>query len=214
MSTLTLVRHGQAQADRLTEIGRQQARALAAYWGGRGEMFDEVYTGSLGRHRETERAVAEAYGETGRSWANARVLPELNEYDADGVLRVFAGEAIPADAREFQRVFEVSMTRWVDGPASDRALETWPAFRDRVRAGLAKMMAGPAGRRVVAFTSGGPVGTLVAAALGAPDRAFLELNWRVRNTSLTTFVFSGGRFTLDSFNALPHVDDEKLMTFR
>jgi broad specificity phosphatase PhoE len=70
------------------------------------------------------------------------------------------------------------------------------------------------GKRIVAFTSGGPIGVTVQFALGAPDRAALELNWRVRNSSLTEFVFTRDRFTLDMFNAAPHLDDEALLTYR
>ena len=39
--------------------------------------------------------------------------------------------------------------------------------------------------------------------------------WRIRNASLTTFVFDGkGRVTLDGFNALPHLPDPSTWTFR
>jgi hypothetical protein len=36
----------------------------------------------------------------------------------------------------------------------------------------------------------------------------------VRNCSLTEFVFSGERLSLDSFNGTPHLDDPALRTFR
>ena len=63
------------------------------------------------------------------------------------------------------------------------------------------------------FTSGGVIGTAVRLALDAPDRMALEVNWRVRNCSLTEFVFTKDRFTLDSFNALPHLEDPALWTY-
>ena len=61
--------------------------------------------------------------------------------------------------------------------------EPWTTFRDRVLNGLRRIQEGPSNRRVVLFTSGGPIGVLVQTALGAPDRSFLEVNWRVRNCS-------------------------------
>ena len=67
---------------------------------------------------------------------------------------------------------------------------------------------------MVAFTSGGFIGVAVQIALGAPDPSGLEVNWRVRNSSLTEFLFSRGRLSLDSFNAIPHLDDEALRSFR
>ena len=66
----------------------------------------------------------------------------------------------------------------------------------------------PGSRRVAVFTSGGPIGVAVMTALGAPDRRALELNWRTRNASLTHFLFSGGKISLDGFNATPHLRPE------
>jgi len=67
--------------------------------------------------------------------------------------------------------------------------------------------------RVALFTSGGFIGTSVRLALDTPDPMALEVNWRVRNCSLTEFVFTKDRFTLDSFNALPHLEDPALWTY-
>ena len=94
-------------------------------------------------------------------------------------------------------------------------VEAFAAFRDRVERGLRRVMQGAgSGRRVALFTSGGVIGTSVRLALAAPDRMALEVNWRVRNCSLTEFVFTKDRFTLDSFNALPHLEDPALWTYR
>ena len=54
---------------------------------------------------------------------------------------------------------------------------------------------------------------LVQTALGAPARSFLDVNWRVRNCSISEFVFSRDRLSLDSFNTLPHLDPA-LHTYR
>ena len=63
------------------------------------------------------------------------------------------------------------------------------------------------------FTSGGVIGTAVRLAIETTDRMRMEINWRVRNCSLTEFVFTKDRFTLDSFNGLPHLEDQALRTF-
>jgi len=91
------------------------------------------------------------------------------------------------------------------GPADPRAVQ------ELIR-GVAGR--GMAGRRVAVFTSGGPIGFSVNFAVGGPDRSFLELNWRVRNCSVTGFVFSRDRLTLDSFNQVSHLEDAALHTFR
>ena len=100
------------------------------------------------------------------------------------------------------------------GAGEVAGVEAFAAFRDRVRRGLSRVMERDgSGRRVAVFTSGGVIGAAVRLALDAPDRTALEVNWRVRNCSLTEFVFTTGRFTLDSFNALPHLEDPALWTY-
>jgi broad specificity phosphatase PhoE len=238
LAQLILVRHGQATpfeeiTDRLSPLGETQSRKLAEFWIRNQTSFDEVFTGSLLRQRRTEELVAEAYTGRGLAWPNAQVIPELNEYDADSVVKQLAPQLAARDPefrllveahecgggpdrnRRFQKMFEALMNRWITGELDSPDVESWRAFRDRVQRGLRRITQGGAsGRRVAAFTSGGPIGVAVQIALDAPDRSGLELNWRVRNCSLTEFVFSGKRLSLDSFNAIPHLEDPALRSFR
>jgi len=204
-------------------LGREQALALAEWWIHKRIEFDEVYSGTLPRHIETERCIAGHFGARGRTWLPAEARAGWNEYDAYGVLHTlvpvlaardthFAALARAYDTagsndrpRAFQRMFEAAMLCWVEGDSAP-GIEPWPSFRDRVREELARIVGGVSGRRIVVFTSGGPVGVAVQTALAAPDRSFLEVNWRVRNCSVTEFVFAGGRLTLDSFNSLAHLE--------
>ena len=207
MSTLTVVRHAQARpfqpdSDCLSETGKNQAHALREYWEQTGVAFDEVWSGSLARHRQT---AALALQQT------AQISPDWNEYDADGILRGYPPPSSFPDNRAFQKVFEAAMSTWLEGSAN--AAEPWTAFRDRVLRGLRAIQQGPSNRRVALFTSGGPIGILVQTSLHAPDRSFLDVNWRVRNCSITEFVFSADRLSLDSFNTIPHLTEE-LRTFR
>ena len=93
-------------------------------------------------------------------------------------------------------------------------MKSLAVFSDRVRRSLGRITEGGNNRRIVVFTSGGVIGFVVQSVLGAPASKALEINWRVRNSSITEFLFSGGRFSLDSFNATPHLDDQRLWTFR
>jgi broad specificity phosphatase PhoE len=238
MSHLTLVRHGQAAAfekhsDVLTTAGELQARRLGEFWLRQGVRFDDAYTGTLARQTGTEKIVAKLYAEAEVPWPPALALPGFNEYDATGVLThlvpalaardesfasvVSAYEALrdtPDRNRPFQRMLEIAMTAWARGSVNADGVEPWPAFRARVRGALQRVMSGIGNRRVVVFTSGGPIGLAIQTAMKAPDGMFLEVNWRIKNCSLTDFVFTNDRFTLDSFNAIPHLDDASLRTFR
>ncbi len=217
MSTLLLVRHGQAAASgSLTPLGEQQARRLAEYWRQREVRIDQAYSGALPRQRQTA-AIA--------GWPEAEPMPELNEYDAGGIVgklgarlsaedRSFARlvEAWEQDRsnRNFQRLFEVVVRRWVEGTLTDAEVEPWPAFHDRVIRALRRLTAEGPSRQVAVFTSGGVIGAMVQYVLGAPQAAAIELNWRVRNGSLTGLLFSGGRISLDYFNATPHLGESEI----
>jgi broad specificity phosphatase PhoE len=213
MSTLTVVRHGQARPfdsnpDQLSALGEEQARALAAYWQRIGMSFDEVWSGSLQRQTQTAELACSVQPQVSADW---------NEYDANGILHHFAPpyELEPgADRnRKFQKVFEPAMLSWL---AADEhpTVETWGMFRHRVTRALRQLQDGPSNRNVALFTSGGPVSVLVQTAIGAPERSFLEINWRVKNCSITEFTFSRERLSLDTFNALPHLERAELKTFR
>jgi broad specificity phosphatase PhoE len=207
MSTLTVVRHGQARpfekiSDCLSETGEKQARALEEYWARVGVTFDEVWCGSLTRHRQT---AALAVG------GEAKIAPEFNEYDAEGILRGCPPPSTFPDNRAFQKVFEIAMEKWIAGESKE--CEAFDDFHGRVLRGLRAIQEGESNRRVVLFTSGGPIGVLVQTALGAPKRSFADVNWRVRNCSISEFVFSSERLSLDSFNGIGHFE-EGLRTFR
>ena len=231
MSTLTLVRHGQAAHfqgvdSRLTATGEAQAAKLAEYWQRHGVQFDEVFCGTLPRQIRTAEVAAQ---ELGNAFPKFQCDASWNEYDAPGVLgNVFPNNPSlaplaaeferarggPDENRRFQHMFEAAMTIWLEGTSTANGFEPWTAFRDRVTGAIRRIMEGPASRRVVVFTSGGPIGLAVQQALRAPPKAFLDVNWRVRNCSLTEFVFDRRRFTLDHFNSIPHLEDAALRTYR
>ena len=239
MGQLTLIRHGQARSfeqdsDRLTELGEQQARVLGAYWLRQNVEFSEAYCGTLVRQRRTAEIVGECFAQAGRLWPELQSTSDLNEYHADGVLNRLAPALAERDVsfrallenfqqhrhtpernRHFQKMFEVLTACWLSGELEVEGVETWAAFRDRVRGAFQRILTKEgSGRRVAVFTSGGVIGLAVQTALQAPEAKALEINWRVRNCSLTEFTFSGARLSFDSFNTLPHLDDPALITYR
>src|ERR1700693_6007584 len=210
MSTLVLVRHAQAKpfekdSDRLSAIGEQQAIALGEFWKARNIRFDEVYSGTLRRHTRT----AELAG-----FAEFAPKPEFNEYDATGILHAGNGHVEPdvKDNRELQKLFEAAMPQWIAGTLQSPGLETWQSFRERIQRCLQSIVEEDRpSRRVVVFTSAGPIGVAVQTVVGAKEPMAMELNWRIRNCSLTEFIFTHSRISLDTFNATPHLEE---VTFR
>ena len=238
MSNLILVRHGQAtflqgDYDRLSPLGVEQARHLGRFWAEKGIAFDRVFTGPRVRQARTAEIVGNQYQEQGLALPPIEKLEELNEYDADVIMREFlpilseksSRVRILAEQHElasgtdryqtFQKVFEVVMVAWIEGKVSKDGVESWAEYRARVKSGIEKITRTEGkGLRIAAFTSGGPIAATMQLALGISDRSTLELNWRVRNCSLSEFIFSGERFSLDSFNALPHLREESLWSYR
>lgn len=239
MGTMVLVRHGQASFlsedyDRLSPLGEEQARRLGAYWASRGASFDEVYAGPRVRQRRTAELVGEEFTRAGLPWPAIEQVEGLDEYDGDAVVRELTpllsardervrllAEAFaeakddPERRRHFQRMFEAVTGEWLRGSLAAPGVESWRAFHDRVRGAIGGLLAGErsGGRRVAAFTSGGPISIATQIATRAPEDVALELSFRVRNASFTELVFSRGRLTLDAFNMTPHLEGP-LVTFR
>ena len=236
MSELILIRHGQAtpfeqDTDRLSALGEQQARAVGLALNAEGVSPSHVLHGPLVRQRRTARIAADAAqfvdADAPPPWPDAAQDARLAEYDGDGLLRELApllaaqDETFAAAARQFderrlapdrnrsfQPLLEQLAGAWQEGRVGHAEVEAWAAFRSRVRAALEDVLRLPSGSSVLAFTSGGVIGLMVALALDAPDAAALRLNWRVRNGSLTRFTFGGGRLSLDSFNEVAHLPPE------
>lgn len=233
MSELLLIRHGQAtpfedDTDRLSALGETQARAVGTFLAASGVVPSRVVHGPMVRQRRTAELAAQAAGE---GWPAPELLPGLAEYDGDGLLRWLAPVLAERDAdfarlyqdaealrenelpdrnRAFQKMLERLTDSYLLGETSHPQVETWAEFRGRVHAALANILASEGGSTVLAFTSGGVIGSVVAGVLDAPERSVLKLNWRVRNASVTRFTFGGGRVSLDSFNETAHLSPELL----
>jgi broad specificity phosphatase PhoE len=241
MSTLLLVRHAQAsflQADydRLSPLGEEQARCLGTYWARRRQSIDEVWVGPRRRQLDTCRIVGEVLEQAGLAWPEPKPMAELDEYHAEAVLKrvvpdlgqhddevralaqAFAGASERRErGRAFERLFQAVARRWVRGEVVAPEAEPWDDFLARIRGGVATLTDDERGRgrTVVAFTSAGAIGAALGAALpGLGDEALLELGWVVRNAALCEILFSGGRLTLSAFNTTAHLDEPRLVTYR
>lgn len=210
MPTLYLVRHGQASFgaanyDQLSDLGARQCRRLGEYLQGKGLRFGAVVRGSLHRHAQSLDALVQGYG----SLPEATVHPALNEYDSAAVVRAVHPEPLPQarDPDAYRRHFRIlreGLAAWIEGRA---APEGMPSHADFV-AGITRVLDGLRGHEgdVLMVSSGGPIATAVAQVLGAPMLASIELNLRIRNSALTELAFNPKRYTLHSFNHLPHLE--------
>ncbi|MGA9308729.1 MAG: histidine phosphatase family protein [Candidatus Sulfotelmatobacter sp.] len=239
MSRVILVRHAQASFlepnyDKLCAVGEEQARLLGEYWARRGVHFGRAWSGPRIRQVQTARIVEEAYRRLGREFPEVAVMSEFDEYPAEAVLKLGLPQVLERSEevghlhrafecandiderkRTFQQIFEAVIAMWVSGELVIDSAESWQDFCARVERGIANIAnsAAPAGDSVV-FTSGGPIGVAMRRALHLSHADTLQLTWRSRNASFSEFLSSGGRFTLSTFNAHPHLEDARLLTYR
>jgi broad specificity phosphatase PhoE len=239
MSQLFLVRHGQASFlqpdyDKLSAKGETQSRLLGSYWSKHKLIFDAVYSGPRKRQKDTARIVGEEYRKAGVSWGEPEVLDTFDEFRAEAVIAHALPKLVESDEhvrklhqafekargkaeqfKTFQRVFEVVISMWAAGELPVPGVETWPDFCVRVQRGLQQLTEnGDRGRRIVIFSSGGPIGVAMQRSLGLSTEATLRSAWMVPNCAYSEFLFSRARFTLSSYNAYPHLTDPGLQTYR
>ena len=106
--------------------------------------------------------------------------------------------------RHFLKLKEV-LALWQQNEIEDPP-ESWGDFKDRI-ADARNSACRPGAKRVLAVTSGGPTGQMVATALKAPEEMMITVNLQVKNASYSRFVFNERVFYLNGFNATPHLDD-------
>lgn len=230
MTTLILIRHGQASFDgpsydRLCARGKAQSRLIGAALAGAGRRPVAAVSGRLERQRATaalalggaenapEVAVDAAFDEYPSDALFADHWPTVQAADPD---LTAAGPAYRQDRRLFQRALAGVLARWQSGAAG--TAESWESFLHRVRDGMERAVAGRGKDDVVAvFTSGGVIGTAVGSILGLPPDRAIALSWRIHNASLTEIAYGRSGFSLIAFNETGHLrrhGSGALLTFR
>jgi broad specificity phosphatase PhoE len=234
MGNLYLVRHGQASFgaddyDQLSELGTRQSVRLGQYLAGKGLSFEAAYTGTLKRHAQTLDGILSGMAEGSESsTANSaigtigarHVLPGLNEYDGEAVIRAIAPHPLerpttPELYRAHFRMLRDGLTQWMNGVLSPQGMPTYDEFVAGVTGALDTIRKAHTGN-VLMVSSGGPISTAVGHLLGTSPETTIELNYRIRNSALTEFVFTPKRHTLLTYNTLPHLDEaqyEAWMTY-
>ncbi|WP_292292980.1 histidine phosphatase family protein [Marivita sp.] len=208
MSHIVLVRHGQANTvardehgyDRLSPLGHRQSGWLGDHFRQKGDVFAQVWTGTLRRHVETADGVA---AETPDPVTRDARLNELEYFTLSGLLADQHGITLPDTREGFVRHLPCLFRHWQDGRL-EGAPESFAQFEDRVRDALAEISA-LRGRTLV-VTSGGLIGMAMRLTLGLEMTAFCNICLSIQNTSVSSWLPLEGQLALTQFNALPHLD--------
>ena len=216
MGTLYLVRHGQASFgaddyDVLSPMGHQQSRRLGEYFKTKGLVFEAALTGSLNRQVQTFAGICEGLGLD----MNAGALPHtrwpgLNEYDSAAVIAAIAPHPLakpdtPELYRQYFRLLKDGLAQWMAGVVSPQGMPSYDEFVAGIVQTLDHVRTQHDGA-VLLVSSGGPISTAVGQVLGTSPETTIELNLRIRNSSVTEFAFTPKRHMLVTYNTLPHLD--------
>lgn len=212
MGEITLVRHGQANSaadneedyDRLSDLGFQQARWLGEWMRAHDGPFDEVYSGTLRRQRETLAAMG---------WADAPRDERLNEityYTLTAEMDALHPETQRTGPEDFATHFPATLQAWKDKRI--KGTETWDAFTGRVRDVMA--MAAQPGKRVLCVTSGGIISRAVADLLGLDIPRMAQIALPILNTSVHRIHVTPHGPILSAFNGSPHLDHADRLSAR
>ncbi|HTR49576.1 MAG TPA: histidine phosphatase family protein [Kofleriaceae bacterium] len=227
MAKLLLIRHGQAsygQADydRLSPRGEEQARALGTHL--RGTRIDALYVGPLRRQLETAARAAETAGD---SLPAPTQIAELAEYPAFELVTRLLPRLIAEDARFAQlatgasrelanEAFQTIMRRWSHDEWHVDGIERVGEFAARVRRGLERIVGElNSGANVAVVTSAGPIGVAVGLVFAASALHMVRTSAVIRNASITEllvrtheFAWHPEQVSLLGFNSLAHLPAE------
>jgi broad specificity phosphatase PhoE len=219
---IIFVRHGQAQFgqanyDKLSEVGHEQAVALGKALFEQGITIDHWVRGDMVRHTETLKGISQGM----RTQVSHQIVtPDLNEYDFTGQLNArFVGSKAPVglhtDRKTHFRALRETLALW----QNDKILnppESWAAFETRLKRAQQTIF-GLEGDTILVVSSGGAISKIVANALGVSHAKQVDLQLQIKNASMSTFIYSRrtGGFFLNAFNETPFVSakTQHLLTY-
>jgi broad specificity phosphatase PhoE len=189
-TTILLARHGESDwnrseqwqgfADRpLTELGREQAQALARRLGD--VELEAIFSSDLQRARETASAVAQ---ERGLEVQEVRDLREVDVGSWSGLTRA-----------EAETRFPEGYARWIDGGEGWDDGETYGQLGERVVTAIRKIAAEHEGDRILVVAHGGTIRAIHAAALGLDVSAYRRTRRVEPNGGLSVVEIEDGRLT-------------------
>lgn len=230
MGTVYLIRHGQASYgeadyDRLSVRGQEQARALGR-WMARARL-DAIYSGPLKRQVQTAAFAREASDTLGIALPAPTEIPELAEYPAFEMLQHLVPRLVAEDPkfaaltsaptpRLLDEAFHTILDKWANDHWFVEGVERVGDFVARVRRAMTRVVeSASSGARIACVTSAGPIGVAVGLTFGIPDARMVRTSIVIRNASVTELKFrsreaswSPDQVSLVTFNVTAHLTEE------
>ena len=222
MPKIIFVRHGQAQFgqanyDKLSDVGHEQSVALGKALFEQGITIDHWVRGDMVRHAETLKGISQG---TRTQVSHQIVTPDLNEYDFTGLLNArFVGGQAPVglhtDRKTHFHLLRETLALWQNDEIANPP-ESWATFETRLKSAQQTIF-GLEGDTILVVSSGGAISKIVANALSVSHAKQVDLQLQIKNASMSTFIYSRrtGGFFLNAFNETPFVSakTQHLLTY-
>lgn len=235
MSRIFFFRHAQASYladnyDKLSEKGEAQSAELGKYLVNKELQFDKIFVGPLERQKHTCEIVSDIFAKNNIPFPAPISVEGLKEHSGTEAVKLAYPQLlkneqvkkwqqdIEANPKLMRRntllIFQYFMDEWSVGNIQMEGVESWREFRFAVRKGLDTILQNTdKGKTIGVFTSGGTIASITAESLNIADETRVAaMNFSIRNTSFSSFLFSKNKFNLLSFNELPHLSDD-MITF-
>lgn len=217
MSTLVLMRHGQAsfgaaKYDALTRQGESQARATGMWMRQHGFKPTALLHGPRQRQIHSANLLVEG----GRIECTPLEVNALDEF-AEGE-EIFAAaerhfgrpmwESVGRSSTDVLRDYDATCRAWSHDELDIPGCLSINEFRLEVRQWFEQTTgATGSGQCVLAVTSAGVIAALVCEVMGLPNDKWHSLLRVIRNASLTDILYSRGQSSLLAFNGVGHLPD-------
>lgn len=217
MSTLVLMRHGQAsfgaaKYDELTRQGESQARATGLWMRQRGIAPTALVHGPRQRQIHSAKLLLEG----ARMACTPTEVNALDEF-AEGE-EIFAAaekhfgrpmwESISRSSTDVLRDYDAACRAWSFDELEIPGCLSIDEFRAEIRQWFEQTTGSAgSGQCVLAVTSAGVIAALVCEVMGLPNSKWHSLLRVIRNASLTDILYSKGRSSLLAFNGVGHLPD-------
>lgn len=216
MSTLVLMRHGQAsfgaaRYDALSELGQAQARATGQWMRDQGTHPNAVLHGPRQRQAGTASLLLNESGFDIPSHQHTALDEFAEGEEIFSAAEQLLGRSMALDQGRSRldvlRDYDATCRAWAHGEVSIPGRNSLGAFRAQLRDWLTAHTQAQqtAGQIEVVVTSAGSIAALVCEVMGLPDSSWYNLLRVIRNASLTEVLYSKGQVSLLSFNGVNHL---------
>ena len=211
-----MVRHGQAKQnatseedyDRLSELGRTQAKWVGEHFRNLQLSFDVIVTGTLTRQVDTQILMNI---DTKIPVVRDERFNEIRLYDLAGLIKRQFGIDFPEDELSFKRHLNLTFKKWENGEILNPP-ETFENYKTRVSEGLNEIK--DLGEKILLVTSGGIIAMAIKHTLDLTTEALGNCLLASCNTGVTKLLHYDQSFIISQINALPHLETPERWTKR